>query len=93
MENFEESECNNRTRKLNFLNKLNISEKICDHLIGQNHTVIHRITVGFLICCAGVGITEIPHFEIALLHKFYDIVGYIVHGIGGIPIIKYFFKE
>ena len=79
--------------KLNFLDKFNASQRICEHLIGPNHTVAHKLIAGFTICCIGVGITELPYFEIHLLHKFFDVTGYLIHGVGGIPFIKFIFKE
>lgn len=70
----------------NFINKINVSKYLCEHLFGDNHTDTHRISVGILIMAVGVKISKIP-VDIHMVHFLLDGVGYAVHGIGAAPII------
>lgn len=72
------------------VNCLDFSRHIAHHLIGPNHTPIHRKVVGVLIMVFGgslIGIIgEIGHSVMA--HILGDVIGNGVHGIGLIPFIK-----
>jgi len=70
------------------VNPLNIPHWICYHLLGQHHTVGHRVFVGILVMFVGVYTSKI-HFEYIVFHYAVDCVGYAIHGIGAIPIVEY----
>jgi hypothetical protein len=69
---------------------LDFSYHIAHHLIGANHTPIHRKVVGVLIMVLGgslIGIIgELGHS--VMYHVLGDVIGNGVHGIGLIPFIK-----
>ena len=85
------------TKAKAFINRLNISERICNHLIGDKHTLSHRLVVGFIICCSGVVIVKVPLMVVTvnhvLIHGLFEVTGYTVHAIGAIPFLKAFFNE
>lgn len=70
--------------------KINISKHICNSLVGREHTQRHRVGTGMIIMAVGVTIAKVGaciHFwwvEYAL-----DITGYLIHGIGCLPIIEH----
>lgn len=70
------------------MKKLNLSKTICDHLIGEEHTPIHRISVGVVIMVVGVGVAKgSMAIDYAFVHFFGDMLGYFLHGVGAIPIV------
>jgi len=69
------------------LTNLNISKVVCDHLLDEKHTSIHRMIAGGFIMSVGVGISKI-HVTITLVHFLLDGVGYAIHGIGLIPFVE-----
>ncbi len=77
------------SNKLTILDKIDMSKTVCDHLIGSHHTHMHRITAGSVIMIIGVTIAKSGHaIPFILLEYVVDIVGYLIHGIGAIPIIE-----
>lgn len=69
-----------------FLAKVNVSKKICDHLLNDNHTDSHRMGVGVIVVFVGVTISKI-HVELMVVHYILDGIGYAIHGIGLVPFI------
>lgn len=71
------------------LEKLDVTKPICEHLIGTNHTDIHRIFTGAIIMVAGVSLVKFSMSTSYFFLQFTgDILGYLIHGIGAIPILK-----
>lgn len=71
-----------------------ISSEMCNHLIGKKHPVSHRMTVGVVLITIGVIITKIALlFEGVYVHAIADGLGYLIHGIGSVPIIQYIIDE
>lgn len=64
---------------------------ICNHIIGHNHHVGHRITIGFMIMMLGVFIAKTAS-EYYVLTIIYDACGYALHAIGAVPIIEWLLK-
>ena len=74
---------------INNLNKINVAKSIATHLIGKNHTSLHRRLVGISIMIVGVIISKSAPDSYFLLHLVFDGGGYLVHAIGGIPFIEW----
>lgn len=71
-----------------FLERIDLSRHICEHMIGSKHTKTHRISVGLIIMVIGV---EVAHSGIGcywMISTVLDLGGYLIHGIGAIPILK-----
>jgi len=69
------------------LTNLNISKVVCDHLLDEKHTSVHRMIAGSFIMSVGVGISKI-HVTMVVIHFLLDGVGYAIHGIGLIPYVE-----
>lgn len=69
------------------LNSACLSKRICNHLLGEEHTLVHRLSVGAIILFCGVCVSKI-HFEAMLFHIIFDGVGYTIHAIGAIPFLE-----
>jgi len=67
---------------------LNFPTWICFHFLGEKHTHAHRIIIGVFVMGFGVGIAKI-HTEYIIIHFVYDMCGYLIHGIGAVPIIEF----
>lgn len=48
-----------KSRFKQLLTKINLAYLICDHLIGKNHQIYHRLVVGTCIILLGIGILSI----------------------------------
>ena len=76
-------------KKLKF-NSLDLSRGICNHFLGEQHSLSHRMIVGFAIMTVGVNISHICADCSYLIVKLAgDIAGYAIHGIGLIPCADY----
>lgn len=69
---------------------LNLPRVVCDHLLGKdNHTPVHRMTVGAIVMVFGVGVSLAgAETHLFVLHYSGDIVGYALHGLGLVPFIE-----
>lgn len=47
------------TTHVSFLDKINLSKKVCNHIVGTNHTSGHRVAAGITIMVIGVGIVKL----------------------------------
>jgi hypothetical protein len=73
---------------MRLLSKLNLSKWIASHLIGKNHSIIHRQITGIAIMIFGVGLAKLfGELSIDYVRFFGDILGYGLHGIGLIPFV------
>lgn len=67
----------------NHLNKVNLPYILCDHLLGENHKLYHRLILGTMIILAGAGLILINSTSAALVIT--HTAGVIIDGIGVIP--------
>lgn len=89
-----------RIKIRSYINKLsycNPPRAICNHLIGSNHSSVHRMLVGFIIMMLGVMFAKtaggplgamLPHTVEYLGHWFADLTGYLSHAIGAMPYLE-----
>lgn len=71
------------------IHKFNVSKPICNHLVGKNHTPTHRATAGAVIMTIGVMVAKSGHYvHFMVLEYLLDLCGYLIHGIGAIPIVE-----
>ena len=67
----------------------NLSERIYTHLLGENHTHVHRKITGVFIMVFGVGLVKFTYmFPFEIIHFVGDGVGYLIHGIGCLPFVE-----
>lgn len=77
-----------------FLTKICVSKMICDHLVGEEHSSIHRYSVGVVIMGIGVGLTKAVFLiDLGIIHYLGDVIGYGIHGIGAIPFVDGLIKK
>ena len=72
---------------------LNVVHKACDVLIGRDHTMAHRIMGGGALMAVGVAISKIHIDSLPGFHYFADGVGYMIHGLGAVPLIDLLLAE
>lgn len=67
-----------------------VPSSVRSHLLGENHTPRHKFVFGTLIMFAGVTMVKVlsPTVESVIFHIITDVIGYGLHAIGAIPIIK-----
>lgn len=63
---------------------------ICNHLVGENHKEKHRIYVGLCVMVFGVAVASVcrEFTNSHLVAGAGDMVGYLIHGMGCVPILK-----
>lgn len=60
-----------------------------NHLLGQKHSPKHKFIFGSFIMLFGILIVKLSLLiDSILVHFFADAFGYLLHGVGAIPIIK-----
>jgi hypothetical protein len=68
---------------------LDLSRTVCNHLVGSNHTIRHRVIAGIIIMIFGVGIVYLSKMiEAHTAHFVGEVVGFFFHGWGAVPIIE-----
>lgn len=70
------------------LEKANIPKIICVHLIGEEHSVHHRMGVGVITMAIGVVIAKSTS-GIYFVQFAGELLGYLIHGIGSIPFVEW----
>ena len=75
-----------------FLKHINVPARVCHHIYGKNHTDHHKICVGVIVGLIGVLLAKV-HTEIYFIHLACDYVGYLLHGIGAVPIVEALARE
>lgn len=73
-------------------NNLNLPKKVCNHIIGQEHSQRHRIIAGSGMMVVGVVIAQVPVINTFTVHIISETVGFLLHCIGAIPIVQYIEK-
>lgn len=70
--------------KRSAIHKMDVSRIICIHLLGETHTIHHRMGVGLVMMTFGVLVSEFTK-GLYIIHIMGDLIGYGIHGIGTIP--------
>jgi len=78
------------TRNIRNFSSFNPPKFICDHLVGKNHTPIHRMAFGSVTILIGVLIAKSGGEGIT--HILTDCVGYFIHGVGSMPFLEFLDK-
>jgi hypothetical protein len=73
----------------NFIDKIDISKHIANHVIGEHHTAGHRKTVGFFVMAIGVSIAHVAAHANLFIALLGDLVGYSIHATGFLPFLHY----
>lgn len=70
------------------IDSINVPKIICEHLIGEHHSHLHRMSVGGLVMMSGVCVAKMAaHCDFIPLEMGADLFGYLVHGIGAVPYV------
>lgn len=78
-----------KTKFRNFNNQMqnfNPPKAICNHLIGKDHSLGHRVVVGSITILSGVLIANSGGE--GMFHIITDCIGYLIHGIGALPFLE-----
>lgn len=76
------------------LKRVNFVELICNQLFGEQHTHRHRMTVGVVVMCIGVTVARgSTYIEYEIVRVVGDLVGYLIHGLGGVPFADYLMER
>lgn len=68
------------------VHKIDVSRHISNHLVGHNHTHVHRKIVGIFIIIIGYTIMKIVLIvDYMFIHILGELIGISIHGIGLIP--------
>lgn len=71
------------------LDNLNLPRMICVHLIGEQHTHVHHMIVGFVIMVFGITVVKLSLLaDWSFIHVAGDLSGYAIHGIGLTPFVE-----
>lgn len=76
---------------LKVLAKVNVAGKLCEAALGPRHPVKYRLVAGLVIMGFGVGIGGLPALfdvHVFVVHRFAEMVGSAVHGIGLVPFLE-----
>lgn len=83
---------NAREKVKKVVDRMNVSKEICDHLFGEDHSAHHRMVAGVVVMVVGVLVANI-RVDVVIIKFVLDGVGYLIHGVGCIPIIDGLRKE
>jgi hypothetical protein len=68
---------------------INLPRKVCNHLMGEEHTDFHRCTVGTCFIIIGVAISKVGiFFSMQVIQGGLDGIGYLIHAAGTVPFIE-----
>lgn len=80
---------NNKKKFLLQRKHFDIPHIICNHVVGKNHTLTHRIVAGIILMFVGVSISQAGGaVTIVVIHYGLDALGYALHGFGALPIFE-----
>lgn len=73
----------------------NITRNICNHFVGEQHTLNHRMVCGGIIMIIGVGFYKVMVYSNGyfILHFFGETIGYLIHGVGASPFVEWILKQ
>ena len=67
---------------------------LCNHLVGENHTFLHKAAVGTVVMTVGVAIVKSAFFfESQFIHFTAETLGFMIHAIGVSPIAETVIKN
>lgn len=65
------------------------TKKVYSHLLGEEHTPIHRKIAGVCVIIFGVGFVKVMYIStLEVVHFAGDAIGYLIHGIGCLPFVE-----
>lgn len=67
---------------------LDLPRALCNHLIGEHHTLGHRMFVGVIVMVCGVGVAHTATVLPEAAGFVADLTGYLIHGIGATPFVE-----
>lgn len=67
---------------------LDLPKALCNHLIGEHHTLGHRMFVGSILMVVGVAVAHTATVLPTGAGFVADLTGYLIHGIGSTPVIE-----
>lgn len=67
---------------------LDMPKALCNHLIGEHHTLAHRMIVGTCIMVIGVAVAHTANALPEGAGFIADLTGYLIHGIGSTPFVE-----
>lgn len=76
-----------KSKRLATLEKLNVTKKICNHVIGKEHGQHHRVTAGIVLMVFGVFVAQLPVGHL-LGHVLFETIGFLFHCVGAIPLVQ-----
>lgn len=80
-------ETNKQTGAVRF--HTDVPKAVRNHLLGKDHSPKHRFIFGTAIMLFGISIVKGSLFlDSFVLHFLADVVGYLLHGVGALPIFK-----
>ncbi len=69
--------------------RLNVPRKLADNLVGKDHSFRHRFVFGLIMMAIGVTIAKhAGHSHNEFVAFAGDGIGYLVHGLGTMPIAE-----
>ncbi len=72
---------------------LNVGRMLSDHLVGKKHTPAHHVGVSFFLMTIGVLVAQLGAIiDMYVFHIMFDLLGYLIHGAAGYPIVEFFIK-
>lgn len=73
---------------------VNLPRIICQHMLGKDHKVHHRMTAGVTLMFIGVMIAQGGHLvEIVVIKATIDLIGYSFHGLGLVPFLEWLMEQ
>lgn len=72
---------------MKIIQKINVAKYIAKHLVGENHTNLHRRFFGVIIMVLGVLLMHSMKGPI-IMEVLIDTIGTSMHGIGLIPFVS-----
>jgi arginine exporter protein ArgO len=70
---------------MNWYQKLDITQHIAKHIVGEDHTAAHRRAAGLFLMVIGVFIPKLVIHAHMIVHIFAEVIGFAFHGWGLIP--------
>lgn len=68
---------------------INLPRALCNHIIGEHHSVSHRLFAGGIVMVVGVSTAKTAvFFQFFPLHLGVDLIGYLIHAMGAVPYIE-----
>lgn len=78
----------NKQTRASFWEKFHLNETVGSHLTGEHHTRKHKFMFGTLIMLLGVSVVKASMMiDHGIVHFMGDTVGFLIHGIGAIPVV------